>query len=115
MIVKTASAVVGGKTETILTDVKGFTLYYYTADTKTTPACTGACTATWHPFVVMGSITPTGAAGVTGTLAVVKSANGPQVQYNGHFLYTYAADLAPGQTKGQGMLGKWFVAIPRLK
>jgi hypothetical protein len=45
----------------------------------------------------------------------VKTANGSQVAYNGHLLYHYAADTAVGQTNGQGMGGKWWVASVDLK
>jgi len=41
-------------------------------------------------------------------------ANGNQVEYNGHLLYAYSGDTAPGQTNGEGLLGKWFVATPGL-
>jgi predicted lipoprotein with Yx(FWY)xxD motif len=32
-----------------------------------------------------------------------------QVTYNGHPLYVFAADTAPGQTNGQGSGGVWFL------
>ncbi|TMC88875.1 MAG: hypothetical protein E6J10_02220 [Chloroflexi bacterium] len=37
-----------------------------------------------------------------------------QVEYNGHPLYTYSGDTAPGRTNGEGLLGKWFVSTPSL-
>lgn len=114
-LIKTASATVGGKSETILTDAKGMTLYYFTPDTATTTACTGGCATNWPPLLSTGSSTPTSATTLSGKLTVVSTANGNQVQYNGHFLYTFAGDSAAGQTKGQGLGGKWFVATPDLK
>jgi hypothetical protein len=35
-----------------------------------------------------------------------------QLVYNGHPLYTLAADTRPGQTNGQGYSGTWFVLSP---
>ena len=35
-----------------------------------------------------------------------------QVTYNGLPLYYFANDKAPGDTKGQGVGGVWFVAAP---
>jgi hypothetical protein len=46
---------------------------------------------------------------------VVKTANGSQVSYNGHLLYTYSLDTAPHQDNGQGIAGKWWVAAVDLK
>src|SRR5690349_2267616 len=40
-VVQTANATVAGKSETILTDAKGRTLYYFTPDSSKTVACTG--------------------------------------------------------------------------
>src|SRR6185312_13509685 len=45
-VVQTASATVGGKSVTILTDTKGMTLYYRTSDTATS-VCSGGCASAW--------------------------------------------------------------------
>ena len=97
-----------------IVDAKGMTLYYYKPDTATTPACTGGCATNWPPVLFSGSGTPTGGDGVTGKLAVLTGANGAQVTYNGHPLYTFIADKAPGDTVGQGKGEVWFVATPDL-
>jgi len=97
---------VQGKKVTALTNAQGMTLYTFTPDTATTTACTSGCASTWPPLLFNGSGSPTGSTG----LSVVTDANGMQVQANGHFLYTYAGDSAPGQTNGEGLSGKWFVA-----
>jgi predicted lipoprotein with Yx(FWY)xxD motif len=114
-LIKTATAMVSGKSETILTDAQGKTLYYFTPDTATTSACTGSCAQNWPPLLATGSGTPTSATTLSGKLSTQTTANGNQVEYNGHPLYTFAADSAPGQTNGEGVLGKWFVATPDLK
>ena len=112
---KTASVTVKGTSETILTNAQGMTLYYFTSDTATKAACTGACTGIWPPLSFTGTGSPTSASPLSGTLSVVTDANGNQVEYNGHPLYTYSKDTAPGQTNGEGFKGKWFVATPNLK
>ncbi len=113
-VVKTATATVKGKAETILTNAQGKTLYHYTADTATTSACTGACAQIWRPLLVTSGA-PTSAITLPGKLSAQTTANGNQVEYNGHFLYTYSADSGPGQTTGEGLFGKWFVTTPNLK
>lgn len=112
--IKTTTATVNGKAETVLTNTQGMTLYYFTPDTKTTTACTGGCAGNWPPLLATGSTTPASTATLPGKLTVLADTNGTQVQYNGHFLYTYAGDSAPGQTHGQGVGGKWFVATTSL-
>lgn len=112
-VIKTTTATVNGKAETILTNTQGKTLYYFKSDTATTSACTGACAKSWPPEVTSGS--PTSATALPGKLSAQTTANGDQVEYNGHFLYTFAADGGPGHTRGEGRLGKWFVATPNLK
>ena len=50
-------------------------------------------------------------AGASGTIATITRTDGKkQVTYNGAPLYYFAADAAAGDTKGQGLNGKWFVA-----
>jgi hypothetical protein len=53
-------------------------------------------------------------AGLSGALTTISRSGGAQVVYNGHPLYTYSADQAPGDDKGEGLFGKWFVATPDL-
>jgi predicted lipoprotein with Yx(FWY)xxD motif len=120
----TSSAASGGTTTistgstslgTVLTDSKGFTLYYFLPEKNATiGACTGGCLTTWPPLVVTGS--PTGASGVTGALATVSvMLNGTavtEVTYNGWPLHTFASDSSAGQTSGNGVAGKWFAAMP---
>ena len=84
----------------MLTSAKGFTLYWFAPDTPTTSKCNGSCATYWPP--VKGPATA--GAGVTGKLATIKRSDGSvQATYNGHPLYTYVADTAPGQAKGNGL------------
>jgi predicted lipoprotein with Yx(FWY)xxD motif len=108
--VKVAQVNVKGKVEPVLTDEQGRTLYTFKPDTATKTACTGKCAVTWPPLLVkqVGKMD----FGQIGSLSAVQDANGIQVQANGHFLYTFSKDTAPGQANGQGVAGKWFVATP---
>jgi predicted lipoprotein with Yx(FWY)xxD motif len=46
----------------------------------------------------------TAAAGVTGTVATITRSDGSaQATYNGHPLYTYVGDSAPGQARGNNL------------
>jgi predicted lipoprotein with Yx(FWY)xxD motif len=92
------TATIGGAT--VLTNAKGFTLYWFAPDTATTSKCNGSCATFWPP--VKGPATA--GAGVTGKLATIKRSGGSvQATYNGHPLYTYSGDSAPGQAKGNGL------------
>ena len=85
---------------TVLTNAKGFTLYWFAPDTATKSNCNGSCAHYWPP--VKGPATA--GTGVTGTLATIKRADGSvQATWNGHPLYTYISDTAPGEAKGNGL------------
>ena len=62
-----------------------------------------ACAAVWPPVTVTGA--PRAGDGlVANKLGTTKRADGKtEVTYNGHPLYYYVADTAPGQTLGQGL------------
>ena len=84
----------------VVTNAQGFTLYSFAPDTATASKCAGACAQIWPP--VTGS--PAAGQGVTGTLGTITRSDGSkQATYNGHPLYTYTADTAPGQAKGNGI------------
>ena len=110
----TASATINGKTVMLLTNAQSMTLYYFQPDTPTTAACAAGCISTWPPFLSKDSSVPTSATSLQGTLTVQTNANGQQVEYNGHPLYTYSGDTSPGQTNGEGISNKWFVATTDL-
>ena len=83
----------------VVTDAQGMTLYWFVPDTSTASNCTGACATYWPP--VTGAVTE--GSGVTGTLGTITRPDGTtQATYDGHPLYTYVGDTAPGQAKGNG-------------
>ena len=92
------TAKIGGAT--VLTNAKGFTLYSFAPDTPATSKCYGSCAAYWPP----ATGTPTASPGVPGQVAAIKRTDGTeQLTYNGHPLYTYIGDTAPGQAKGNNL------------
>ena len=113
-VIQTAASTVKGHSETILTNAERKTLYYFTADSATQSACSGSCAQMWPPLLSTGSGGPTSSTSLAGKLSVQMDTNGNQVEYNGHPLYTFSGDTAPGQTNGEGLFGMWFVATPNL-
>jgi predicted lipoprotein with Yx(FWY)xxD motif len=113
----------GGETEveaedsslgTILVDSKGNTLYVFLQDTGDTSTCTGDCAASWPALIAKGEVKAGGGGGVDesflGTSA--RDDGKMQVTYNGHPLYFFSGDQAPGDTNGQGIGDVWFVVSP---
>ena len=91
------TATIGGAT--VLTNAKGFTLYSFAPDTPAKSNCNGTCAQNWPP--VTG---PATASGVKGTFGTIKRADGSaQATFDGHPLYTFVGDTAPGQAKGNGL------------
>jgi predicted lipoprotein with Yx(FWY)xxD motif len=100
------------KLGTILVDGKGRTLYLFQADKGTASTCDGACASAWPPLTTTGR--PVAGPGVSASLlgTTERSDGATEVTYNGHPLYTFSGDSAPGQTTGQGVDGfgaEWYV------
>ncbi len=84
----------------VLTNAKGFTVYSFAPDTATKSNCNGSCATYWPPVKGPATAGP----GVTGKLGTITRSDGStQATYNGHPLYTYVSDTAPGQAKGNGL------------
>lgn len=82
----------------VLTNASGRTLYWFAPDTPSHSVCYGQCAAYWPP--VTGN--PTAGSGVAlSKLGTIRRTDGTlQVTYDGHPLYTYIGDTAPGQANG---------------
>jgi predicted lipoprotein with Yx(FWY)xxD motif len=91
------TATIGGAT--VLTNSKGFTLYSFALDTAAKSNCNGTCAQNWPP--VKGPVTAPGVKGAFGTIK--RSDGSTQATFDGRPLYTFAADTAPGQARGNGL------------
>ena len=96
----------------IVVDAAGHTLYLFDADKAGSSRCYDACAAAWPPLLT--SVEPLAGGGLTPALAgsVLRTDGARQVTYNGHPLYYYAGDRAPGDIRCQAAVeygGGWYV------
>jgi len=114
----TASSGSSGATTTsnskVVTNSAGFTVYWFAIDTPKKSNCNGACVSFWPP--VPGSAQLTNMSSLPGKFGSIKRADGSkQLTYDGHPLYTFKQDTAPGQDNGNGKNlsgGLWWAMTP---
>jgi predicted lipoprotein with Yx(FWY)xxD motif len=98
----------------ILTDVSGKTLYFYSRDSKgDASACTGGCLNKWPIYNVEKLVVPPGLKAED--FGTIGDGATKQVTYKGWPLYYYAPDgaiEATGEVGGDAVGGVWFVAKP---
>jgi predicted lipoprotein with Yx(FWY)xxD motif len=95
-----------------LVDGQGRTLYLLDGEPEGTSGCYDACATAWPPLATTGDPTAAGDAVAKDLSTSTRTDGITQVLYDGHALYTYAQDGAPGQTTGQGLTqqgGTWWV------
>jgi predicted lipoprotein with Yx(FWY)xxD motif len=97
----------------LLVDANGRTLYLFEADRHNVSTLSAAGRAVWPPFTAARLPKAHGAA----VGAKLGTTGGPikQVTYNGHPLYYYIGDQAPGSVKGQHLKefgALWYVLSP---
>ena len=89
----------------IWTDEKGMTLYTFDKDEGGKSTCYDKCAAAWPPLAAGAD------AKAEGEWSVVDRTDGTKMwAYDGHPLYTFVEDKAPGDIKGDGKGGVWHVA-----
>jgi predicted lipoprotein with Yx(FWY)xxD motif len=94
----------------ILVDAYGNVVYLYGPDGSGTVSTAGSELATWPAVTWSG--TPTLGAGLTAAAVVDVQHDGTrQLAYNGHLLYTFVADGAPGNATGDG-LASFYLLTP---
>jgi len=116
---RSGSALVNSSTTASLGDIlvgpNGHTLYVFLKDTGPKSSCSGACASDWPPLTTTGKLTTAGGVSTSALKTERRSDGTMQVTFDGHPLYYYAGDLAPGDANGQGldMFGaKWFALTP---
>jgi len=96
----------------ILTDAQGRTLYGFASDNGGTSSCYDQCAQSWPPLVAQGNPTP-GEGMDASLLGLTPRSDGTQqVTYRTWPLYYFSGDQGPGQTKGQGLKGIWWLIGP---
>jgi predicted lipoprotein with Yx(FWY)xxD motif len=109
-LIKTEKTSIG----TVLATSKGLTIYWFGPDTAKKSDCNGACASYWPP--VKGPAAAAPGTHLTGKFGTITRADGTiQATYDGHPLYTYLADSAVGQVKGNGVDasgGLWYAMTP---
>jgi predicted lipoprotein with Yx(FWY)xxD motif len=100
----------------VLVNSKGRTLYVFMKDKQRHVTCTGACASYWPPLKKGASKSTAGGSAQSKLLGADRNpAGGKVVTYNKWPLYTYVADSAAGQAKGENVSlsgGKWYVISP---
>jgi predicted lipoprotein with Yx(FWY)xxD motif len=112
-----AKQTVSGKPESVVVDRAGVTIYELGGESLVHLKCTTtACLKLWPPVEVRSaSVRPPKAAGVPGTLSILRRVRGHffQVMLDRHPLYLYSGDAnKKGSAKGQGIKsfgGTWHV------
>ncbi|MFG1778212.1 hypothetical protein ACGFIR_10300 [Micromonospora sp. NPDC049051] len=97
----------------VVTDQDGWILYRFDKDTNDPPSsnCVDTCAQVWPPALTDGNPELNGVSDdKVGT--VTRQDGTRQITLGGWPLYRYVGDKKPGQWKGQGVGGTWFVVAP---
>jgi predicted lipoprotein with Yx(FWY)xxD motif len=93
----------------ILVNSYGMTVYMFVPDgADTTSHVTGSLRAAWPYVTWAGAVTVGSGLTASSAAAHVQPDNTRLLSYNGHLLYTFVSDHAPGDATGQG-LANFFV------
>lgn len=95
----------------ILTDVDGRTLYFFSLDSKGDSNCTEGCLSVWPVFHV-SSLTLDEGLDSDDFGTITRTDGAMQTTYKGWPLYYYADDDGEGDVNGDGFSDIWYVAKP---
>jgi len=108
--IHTGVATINGNKVNVLMTNKGFAVYYYRADPMFKATCTGQCAQDWPPVLApQGMMAVSSSMVLPRQLSVHQTPNGAQVFYDGHALYTYAADMHAGTATGRAQGMVWYL------
>ena len=89
---------------TVVSTSDGMTLYTFDRDPAGQSACNAECAQYWHPYLANGTYK------AFGKMTIIARADGQrQWAYDGHPLYTFVQDTAPGEIKGNAFHNEWHV------
>jgi predicted lipoprotein with Yx(FWY)xxD motif len=106
---------VHGPMGTYLAGPNGHALYLWVADSRGRSNCEGNCAKFWPPLTTTGKPGASSGANSADLGTITRPDGTKQVTYQGHPLYYFAEDTAPGLTAGQGNDGfgaKWWLVAP---
>ena len=108
--IHTGVATINGKKVNVLMTNKGFAVYYNRSDPMFKATCTGQCAQDWPPVLApQGMMMVSSTMALPRQLSVHQTANGAQVFYDGHALYTYGADMQAGVATGRAQDMVWYL------
>jgi predicted lipoprotein with Yx(FWY)xxD motif len=91
------------KSNGVLVDSKGMTVYSYDKDSMGKSTCSGQCAENWPPVQA-------GSAQLSPPFSTVTRADGSkQLAYKGKPLYTFVKDKKPGDKEGNNFKEVWHV------
>jgi predicted lipoprotein with Yx(FWY)xxD motif len=97
--------------KTVLTNIKGHTLYTLSGEKNGKFICTGSCLDTWPPLLVAAGTKPKGPV----QLGTIRRPEGKiQVTFKGAPVYTFSGDSRKGEANGEGIkdVGVWHAVTP---
>ncbi|TLU98312.1 hypothetical protein FEN17_24650 [Dyadobacter luticola] len=94
----------------VLTDKDGKTLYFFTKDVGGVSACTGGCLTTWPIFSAPATAKIDAGLNAADFKTITRADGATQTTYKGWPLYYYKDDAVAGDTKGEGVGTRWYVA-----
>jgi len=99
-----------GQAKSVLANSFRQTLYTFDPDQGGNSACDGKCAEVWPPLLLSeeeaASIVPGNKISV-----VVRKSGLKQLAYDGRPVYTFYADRAEGDIKGNGLGGVWHIVV----
>ncbi len=95
----------------VLTNSDGFTLYFFSPDSKGTSNCNGGCTDAW-PIFFTDELTLDNGLNASDFSTITRDDGSQQTTFKGWPLYLFANDAAAGAINGDGAGDVWYVAKP---
>ncbi|MCB9208069.1 MAG: T9SS type A sorting domain-containing protein [Ignavibacteriales bacterium] len=95
----------------ILTDLGGYTLYYFVNDAFDASVCFDQCETNW-PVYYKENILPGDGLNQDDFASITRLDGSKQTTYKGWPLYYFFNDTSPGDVNGENINGVWFVAKP---